>query len=159
MSLDGRNKTRETERTTCRRFFLCFSLASLSLKRRAFTLASRGETTCARATLTRDFPDTHGRYLIKLPAPGSDRFVVEDTGPAAGDRYKKAKYGDDEDDPLSSGKDAVGIAALAGSAEDVPPNFEILVVFALGLLRALLRKMSGEKGVGGKGGQREDGND
>ena len=41
----------------------------------------------------------------------------------------------------------------------MPPNFEILVVFALSLLRALLRKMSGEKGVGGKGGQREDGND
>ena len=41
----------------------------------------------------------------------------------------------------------------------MPPNFEILVVFALSLLRALLRKMSGEKGVGGKGGRREDGND
>ena len=41
----------------------------------------------------------------------------------------------------------------------MPPNFEILVVFALSLLRALLRKMSGEKGVGGKGGRREDVND
>jgi len=39
----------------------------------------------------------------------------------------------------------------------VPPNFEILVVFALSLLRALLRKMSGEKGVGGKGGSAKTG--
>jgi U3 small nucleolar RNA-associated protein 20 len=93
------------------------------------------------------------RFLIKLPAPGSDRFVLEDAGPAAGDRYKKAKYGDDEtSDAGDGGPAATGIAALAGSAEDVPPNFEILVVFALGLLRAMLRKMSGEKGVGGKAG-------
>jgi U3 small nucleolar RNA-associated protein 20 len=38
----------------------------------------------------------------------------------------------------------------------VPPNFEILVVFALALLRAMLRKMSGEKGVGGKAGDEQD---
>ena len=36
------------------------------------------------------------------------------------------------------------LADLAMSANDVPPNFNLLVVFALGLLRALLRKMSGE---------------
>ena len=96
------------------------------------------------------------RFLIKLPAPGSDRFVLEDAGPAAGDRYKKAKYGDDDDDAADGGNAASGIAALAGSAEDVPPNFEILVVFALGLLRAMLRKMSGEKGVGGKAGDEQD---
>ena len=76
---------------------------------------------------------------------------MEDTGPAAGDRYKKAKYGDDEEeDAAGKDKTVAGVAALAGSAEDVPPNFEILVAFALGLLRALLRKMSGEKGVGGR---------
>ena len=97
------------------------------------------------------------RFLIKLPAPGSDRFVLDDAGPAAGDRYKKAKYGDDEtSDAGDGGPAATGIAALAGSAEDVPPNFEILVVFALGLLRAMLRKMSGEKGVGGKAGDEQD---
>ena len=82
--------------------------------------------------------------------------MLEDAGPAAGDRYKKAKYGDDDDDAADGGNAASGIAALAGSAEDVPPNFEILVVFALGLLRAMLRKMSGEKGVGGKAGDEQD---
>ena len=38
-----------------------------------------------------------------------------------------------------------GIKALARSTDDVPPNFNLLVVFALGLLRALLRKMSGTR--------------
>lgn len=77
--------------------------------------------------------------------------MVEDAGLAAGDRYKKAKYGEVEEGGNDGvGKQLSGIAALAGSVNDVPPNFEILVVFALSLLRALLKKMSGEKGVGGK---------
>ena len=73
--------------------------------------------------------------------------MVEDAGLAAGDRYKKAKYGEvEEGGNDGAGKQLSGIAALAGSVNDVPPNFEILVVFALSLLRALLKKMSGEKG-------------
>lgn len=102
------------------------------------------------------------RYLIKLPAAGSDKYLKEDKGPEAGDRYKKAKYGGDSDDDAppeeeSAGgksKKKVGVAAViahARSDEEVPPNFDLLVTFALGLLRALLRKMSGEKGVGGGG--------
>ena len=102
------------------------------------------------------------RYLIKLPAAGSDKYLKEDKGPEAGDRYKKAKYGGDSDDDAppeeeSAGgksKKKVGVAAVIANArsdEEVPPNFDLLVTFALGLLRALLRKMSGEKGVGGGG--------
>lgn len=45
---------------------------------------------------------------------------------------------------------------MAQTANDVPPHFNLLVVFALGLLRALLRKISGEKGVGGKGTSEEN---
>ena len=103
------------------------------------------------------------RYLIKLPAAGSDKYLKEDKGPEAGDRYKKAKYGGDSDDDAppeeeSAGgksKKKVGVAAVIANArsdEEVPPNFDLLVTFALGLLRALLRKISGEKGVGGGGG-------
>ena len=44
----------------------------------------------------------------------------------------------------SKKKASGALANLAQSANDVPPNFNLLVVFALGLLRALLRKMSGE---------------
>ena len=44
-----------------------------------------------------------------------------------------------------AGGDDAGIKALARSTDDVPPNFNLLVVFALGLLRALLRKMSGTR--------------
>ena len=100
------------------------------------------------------------RYLIKLPAAGSDKYIKEDKGPEAGDRYKKAKYGGpDSDDEAPEKQSAhggkkVGVAAVIANArsdEDVPPNFDLLVTFALGLLRALLRKMSGEKGVGGGG--------
>ena len=38
------------------------------------------------------------RYLIKLPAAGSDKYIKEDKGPEAGDRYKKAKYGGPDSD-------------------------------------------------------------
>ena len=102
------------------------------------------------------------RYLIKLPTPGSDPNVVEAKGPEAGERYKKAKYGDDdeeddnaaappEEESAGGGKckkkktqGALADLAAQSAANDVPPNFNLLVVFALGLLRALLRKMSGE---------------
>ena len=100
------------------------------------------------------------RYFIKLPAAGSDKYIKEDKGPEAGDRYKKAKYGGpDSDDEAPEKQSAhggkkVGVAAVIANArsdENVPPSFDLLVTFALGLLRALLRKMSGEKGVGGGG--------
>ena len=73
---------------------------------------------------------------------------------ADGERYKRAKYGDDEDDAperasargeAGGAATTRGIKALARSTDDVPPNFNLLVVFALGLLRALLRKMSGTR--------------
>jgi len=73
---------------------------------------------------------------------------------ADGERYKRAKYGDDEDDAperasargeAGGAATTPGIKALARSTDDVPPNFNLLVVFALGLLRALLRKMSGTR--------------
>jgi hypothetical protein len=74
---------------------------------------------------------------------------------ADGERYKRAKYGDDDDDDAperasargETGGSATprGLKALARSTNDVPPNFNLLVVFALGLLRALLRKMSGKR--------------
>ena len=61
----------------------------------------------------------------------------------------------EEESAGGKSKKKVGVAAViahARSDEEVPPNFDLLVTFALGLLRALLRKMSGEKGVGGGGG-------
>ena len=84
--------------------------------------------------------------------------MVEAKGPEAGERYKKAKYGEDDEDDGPPEEESAGggkkkkktpgaLADLAMSANDVPPNFNLLVVFALGLLRALLRKMSGEASV------------
>ena len=102
------------------------------------------------------------RYLIKLPAPGSDPTLRSDAGPAAGSRYKRAKYGVDEEDAdertlggASSKKPSSSSAAAAltgrsraddpGDDDDagVPPHFDLLVVFALGIVRAILRKAQG----------------
>ena len=94
------------------------------------------------------------RFLIKLPTPGSDPTIIEEKGPEAGQRYVRAKYGDDDEAPeeqsAGGGKKKNAIAGMKdlvsgqhASSSDVPPNFNLLVVFALGLLRALLRKMSG----------------
>ena len=44
------------------------------------------------------------RYLIKLPAAGSDKYIKEDKGPEAGDRYKKAKYGGPDSDDEAPGE-------------------------------------------------------
>ena len=61
-------------------------------------------------------------HLIKLPAAGSDKYLKEDKGPEAGDRYKKAKYGGDSDDDAeeeSAGgksKKKVGVAAVIANA-------------------------------------------
>jgi U3 small nucleolar RNA-associated protein 20 len=117
--------------------------ADPSLKEMTLGAAPRGEKELGNRVWER------GWYLVRLPEPGSDPTVTMEKGLNAGDRYKRAKYGDDDEDddaPERGGAKTTTtttLAALARSDEDVPPNFDLLVVFALGLLRALLRKMSG----------------
>ena len=136
--------------------------ASCRVSRRLRRRSLRNSASHRRPRAAAPLSARRRRYLIKLPAPGSDPTLRSDAGPAAGSRYKRAKYGVDEEDAdertlggASSKKPSSSSAAAAltgrsraddpGDDDDagVPPHFDLLVVFALGIVRAILRKAQG----------------